>query len=326
MSEGPKSASRVRWMLALRIAVSAALLTYLATKIHFEQAFPKRPHFSNFVWFGLGVLSVFGGVWLSAWRWQRVLAVFDVHVRVARLLAISLAGLFVGNVLPSTIGGDVVRVSRCTRDGAAREHALASVVLERLTGFLVLPAFVVLGFAIWPGLATKGSAWVALMVAGIALTLLVVILILAASPRIAGRFQHHRNWMRFIGAVHLGVDRMRREPLEATMVLIAACAFQCTTIATVFFAVHTVGAEVPIAAVIASGAAVAMVQVLPISLSGLGVREGMFALLLHGLGVPTGKSVAIGLCWYAMTLVASIAGGPTFAFGHRTRSEEQVPA
>ncbi|MFZ4515683.1 MAG: lysylphosphatidylglycerol synthase transmembrane domain-containing protein [Acidimicrobiia bacterium] len=326
MPVGSPSSARVRWMLALRIAVSAALLTYLATKIHFEQAFPKRPHVSNFLWFGCGVVAVLGGIWLSAWRWQRVLSVFDVHVRVRRLLGISLAGLFVGNVLPSTIGGDVLRVSRCTRDGAAREHALASVIIERLTGFVVLPLFVILGFVMWPAMFTKGSTWVALLVAGIALTLLFAILVLAASPRVAGRFLHHRDWTRFIGAVHVGIDRMRREPGETAMVLLAALVFQCTTIATVFFAVHTVGAAVPIAAVVAAAAAVAMVQVLPISLSGLGVREGMFALLLHGLGVPTGKSVAIGLCWYAMTLVASFAGGPTFAFGHRARREEPINA
>lgn len=325
MPKTPRPARRAL-ILTLRIVVSAALLAYLATKIHWDQALPKRPHLSTFVWFGLGVVVTLGGIWLSAWRWQRVLAVFDIRAGVGRLLSISLAGMFVGNVLPSTIGGDVLRVSRCAKDSGSREYAFASVVLERLTGFLVLPLIVVIGFVAWPGLINQKNAWIALLIAGIALALLGIMVVLAASPRLAGRFREHQNWMRFIGAVHVGVDRLRREPRDATMVLIAAFAFQCTTVAAVFCAVHTVGASVSVAAVIAFAPAVAMVQVLPISLSGLGVREAMFALLFHGLGVPTGQSVAVGLCWYAITLVASIAGGPTFALGQRDPNRERVSA
>ena len=324
MPSTPRSAGRRRLILAARIVVSVGLLAYLATKIQWDQAFPRRPHLSTFVWFGLGVAITLGGIWLSAWRWQRVLEVFDIRVKVSRLLSISLAGMFVGNVLPSTIGGDVLRVSRCARDSGSREAVFASVVLERLTGFLVLPAIVLIGFAAWPGLMTQQGSWVALLIAGIALLLLAVALVLAASPKAGGRFIGHKNWKRFIGAIHLGVDRMRHQPVETFWLLVAAFAYQCTTVAAVFCAVHTVGARVPVAAVIAFAPAVAMVQVLPISLSGLGVREAMFALLFHGLGVPTGKSVAVGLCWYAITLVASVAGGPTFAIGHRTPKREEV--
>ena len=68
-----------------------------------------------------------------------------------------------------------------------------------------------------------------------------------------------------------------------------------------------------------------MAQVLPISLSGLGIREGLLVLLLHPLGVPTGKAIGVGLLWYGMTLVVSLLGAPLFAVGHRdgkTSSEE----
>ena len=48
-------------------------------------------------------------------------------------------------------------------------------------------------------------------------------------------------------------------------------------------------------------------QVLPICVGGLGVREGLLAFFLHSLGVPTGQAVAVGLLWYAMTLIVSLA-------------------
>ncbi len=56
------------------------------------------------------------------------------------LLNYYLAGQFVSNVLPTTIGGDVLRVSRLSRENGEPPASFASVVLERLTGWLVLPA------------------------------------------------------------------------------------------------------------------------------------------------------------------------------------------
>ena len=62
------------------------------------------------------------GFVLSAWRWQRTFAVFDVHVPLRTLLGHYLAGQFVGNVLPSTIGGDVLRVSRAAKTTGTERH------------------------------------------------------------------------------------------------------------------------------------------------------------------------------------------------------------
>ena len=65
-----------------------------------------------------------------------------------------------------------------------------------------------------------------------------------------------------------------------------------------------------------------MAQVLPLSLAGLGVREGMLVLLLTPLGVSTGQAVGMGLLWYLTMLVVSMFGAPSFAVGARQRAEE----
>ena len=68
-----------------------------------------------------------------------------------------------------------------------------------------------------PSLLESSTAWVALLVSGIALAALGTILFLAGHPKAAGRFEGHENWMRFIGAAHDGVDRLRadRRPRSA---------------------------------------------------------------------------------------------------------------
>jgi len=86
---------------------------------------------------------------------------------------------------------------------------------------------------------------------------------------------------------------------------------------------RTLDLPVPLAGVIAFVPAVAMMQVLPLSVSGLGVREGMLVLFLHPFGVSNGQAIAVGLLWYASTLAISMIGAPAFAVGHRAKARVQ---
>jgi glycosyltransferase 2 family protein len=123
--------------------------------------------------------------------------------------------------------------------------------------------------------------------------------------------------MRFIGAVHIGIDRLRRHPRDAFGVLAAAVIYQISVVAAVYCAVQALDISIPNAAVIAFIPAVAMGQTVPLSVSGFGVREGLLVLLLHPLGVSTSSAVALGLFWYGMLLIVSLIGAPAFAMGQR---------
>ncbi len=306
------------WGRVLRPVVSVGLLAILVTKIDPSTLVPAHrslPGTLAFLIAGLLLMAI--SFVVAAARWQRVLAVFEVHVALPRLCSHYLAGQFVGNVLPSTVGGDVLRIARVTSDTHSSEIAFASVVIERLTGFISLPLIIVIGFAARPDLLDHGQSWIALAIAGATLAFLALILLMAASPRLAGRFKDHENWMRYIGVIHVGVDRLRRDPRDALAAVVAAIVYQACVVSAVYCAVHTVGLTIPNAAVLAFVPAVATAQVVPISFGGLGVREGMLALLLHPLGVTTGHAVAVGLLWYAMLLVVSLAGAPAFAVGGR---------
>jgi glycosyltransferase 2 family protein len=303
-----------RW---LRVIVSAVLLAVLVTKIRPEHLLPERRHLSTVAFLIAGLLITGIGIVLSAWRWQRVLDVFRVHVPLRTLTKHYFAGQFVGNVLPSTVGGDVVRVTRTTTTTGSGSIAFASVVLERLSGFIALPLLVFLGFLLRPSLLDNNHAWIALAIAFGTLALLGVILVVAGHPKLAGRFAERENWMRFIGAVHTGIDRLRREPRDAFGILGAALIYQLSVVAAVYCAVEALDISIPTAAVIAFIPAVAMGQTVPLSVSGFGVREGLLVLLLHPLGVATSSAVALGLFWYGMLLIVSLVGAPAFAMGQR---------
>ena len=63
-----------------------------------------------------------------------------------------------------------------------------------------------------------------------------------------------------------------------------------------------------------------IVQVLPIGISGLGIREGAFVLFLGPLGVATEDALALGILLYLLNLIVSLLGAPAFAVGSRTRA------
>ncbi len=299
--------------------MSAALLALVVSKASgVSDAIPDQHHGLTISLLALTLVTAFVGVILSAGRWQRVLLLFDVKVPLRALFSHYLVGLLVGNVLPSTIGGDVVRVARASNTVGSAEVSFGSVVLERLTGFVGLPLLVFLGFAIRPSLFDHAHAWFALFVAVGAVGALTLILVLAGHPRLAGRYSEKESWSRFIGAVHLGVQRLRREPRHIGPILLATAIFQTSQVMMFGLIFRALDLPVPLAAVLAFCPAVLMLQVLPISFSGLGVREGALVLFLHSFHVSNAQAGAAGLLWWGSMLVVSMLGAPAFALGNRS--------
>jgi uncharacterized membrane protein YbhN (UPF0104 family) len=307
--------------------VSVALLGVLVAKApNPDELLPDRHYLLSAILLTAALLMTLVGVVLSAWRWQRVLAVFDAEVPLRTLTSHYLAGLFVGNVLPSTIGGDVLRVSRATTTTGSSTTAFGSVVLERLTGFVALPLLVFAGLAVRPSILDVRRSWWAVLIAGITLALLVVVLYLAGHPRIAGRFAERENWMKFIGAVHVGVDRIRHEPHHIIPVLGTALIYQASVVCSVALICRTLDLPIPLAAIFVYVPAVSMLQVLPLSFNGLGVREGALVLFLAPWSVSSAQAIAVGLLWFLATLIVSSLGAPAFALGNRKeRAPEPTP-
>ena len=310
--------------LGVRLVVSALMLVVLIAKVPSFDLADLVPEWSLAAGLWLAIAAVFtlAGIALSALRWQKVLEALEIRTKLPRLMSHNLAGQFVSNVLPTTIGGDVLRVSRLSRETGEPPGTFASVVLERLTGWLVLPVITIVGFAVNPGLRQLGSATrVALALALGTLVLLVGVLAAAGSARIGGRFATNSGWRRFVGAVHLGIERLRTHPGAAANVLVAGFAYQLALVLAAVAAAQALGLRpAGLTALLAFFPAVLIAQVLPISMSGLGVREGAFVLFLGPLGVASDQAIALGLLLYLLNLVVSLLGAPAFATGGRART------
>jgi glycosyltransferase 2 family protein len=316
-----------RWIVLLvRIVLSAVMLAVLLWRVPDFEASELVPDWrpASALWLVAAVLLTVASIALSAVRWQQVLHALDRPIGLRPLLPIYFAGQFVSNVLPSTIGGDVLRVARLTRINHSTERNVASVVLERLTGWLVLPVMSLIGLVINRGLLPDhDTAVFAFVVNGVALLALVVVIWLASHQRILGRFTGHDNWLRFLGSVHLGIVYLRKHPADAAKVLVAGFAYQTTLVLAALCAARVIGIdEAGITAMLAFIPVVLMVQVLPIGISGLGLREASLVLFLEPLGVPNAQAIALGLALYLLNVISSLLGAPAFALGGRHKGDE----
>lgn len=322
-------ADRRAAVTVVRSLASVAMLAILLGRVELSSVVPDWRPATPF-WIAAAIAATAAGVCLAAARWQAVLQGMGESVPYLALLKHYGSGLFVGNFLPSTVGGDVVRIRRLGADPAApgttAADAFASVAIERLSGWLVLPFITLTALGLNPGLRQLGVA--SALAAGLAVGTIVLlggVAYLIGHPGVGGRYSQDTGWRSFAAAAHVGVDRLRSHPGRIVEVLLTGLAYQLCVVLTAWLAARAlVQGQIGLTAAAAFVPAVAIAQVIPLSIGGLGIREGAFVLFLHPLGVPNGRAVALGLLLYGMNLLVSLLGAPGFAMGSR-RADQPVP-
>ncbi len=293
------------------------MLTVLIARIPTDELDDLWPDWtiSTFGWLAGAIVATAGAFVLAAARWHEVALTLGMRTPLGRLVNHYLAGQFVGNFLPTTIGGDVLRVTRLGRDTLDRPNAFASVIIERLTGWVVLPLLTLIALAINRGLLRETGGRVALGIAVATLIVLFAIVYLAEHPKVGGRIVGDTALRQRLGAVHTGLSIHRRHPGAALRLLTVAVAYQCLLVSAMGMAAAAMGVRPGPTAWLAFAPMVLIVQVLPVAIGGLGVREGALVVFLGAHGVSDGQAVSLGLVLYALNLAVSLLGAPSFALG-----------
>lgn len=263
------------------------------------------------LWLGAALALTITGFWFAAVRWHRVLFAFDMEAPTTRLFSHYMAGQFISNFVPTTVGGDVLRVNRLRRDTENGPGSFASVLVERLSGWIVLPVLSLIGLLANPGLRQLGHATnLAFTVAGVVLVAFVGLILIVSSDWL-GRFVETRDgWARYANALHLGIDKLREHPQEAVKVLISAFTYQLVVLAAAACAARAMGIDsiVGPTAILAFLPAVLILQMVPLGIGGIGPREAALALFFGQLGVAEERAFALGILLYFLTVIGSLPG------------------
>ena len=307
--------------VALRVGASVALLVALVWLLPSFDADELWPEFNSATpyWLIGAFLLTLASMVLATARWYEVARALGLQVQPQRMFSHYMAGIFVSNFVPTTVGGDVLRITRLTSDTDDGPHSFASVLLERLSGWIALPVFTLLGLALNEELRGLGApSRVAATTAGLTLLALVLILVLVGNQHFGRWVSKHKGWVRFVNGLHTGIDELRTKPRDTGRILITAFAYQAVMLAAAGCAAKVVGINgLGPTELMAFIPAVLIIQVLPLGLGGLGLREGALVLFLHDFVLDDERAIAMGLLLYFLTVAASLVGLPSLVFGGR---------
>ena len=247
-------------------------------------------------WLALAVAANFAALLLSAWRRERLLQVLDPRLGFYPALKAYWVGSLFGNVLPSTVGGDVVRLA-LVRERAGLTNASASIAVERLTGLVMLLVAALIALTPPAAAAMLGQQrwWLLFSLAGV-LAAGILLLVFAPQRLAAGKASWARRRLAHLpqiiklldtaGAFARALLTYRRRP-DALVVTLALSGLFYAMLAVFQWALlRAVGADIGLLEVAIAVPLVVLVNLLPISINGLGVTEGVFVVLYSRLGVP----------------------------------------
>ena len=240
------------------------------------------------------------------WRWQVILSAEAPSPGSATLLKIVFVGLFFNQVLPTGVGGDAVRAWRCSRVGVALGAAIRSILLDRACGYLVL---VVLYAVALPTLlhilSDARERSVVLAVLAVGLLGLLALVSLDRLPRPILRLRLIAPFAELSRASR----RLFTNPRQCGTVLGLSVITIAFTVLGFKFVGDAVGSRLSLGSWMMIVPPVTLIQLVPISLAGWGVRETALVIALGSFGVPAeaalATSVLVGLC----LIVVGLPGG-----------------
>jgi glycosyltransferase 2 family protein len=300
-------------ILLMKILVSAGLLAFFFTRIHFER-FLDTLAGADFSYVAIGLIIYLATQLVSALRWAILARPLGFDTRYKDFSLYYLIGMFFNLFAPSTVGGDVTRVYYLARDGQKDRQkswatstvpAAVSVFMDRAVGMAALVWLGAAGLVLFPYYAVPSpirSLTFALSLALIAGGLLIPVLRrifpddghpLVVKLRLAAR-AYHTHWGVIPQAILLSFVL---HLVQAWIHLLMGKALQI---------------NVPFSFCLILYPLVGTFAALPVSLNGIGLREGGYLFLLGLIGINSEQGIAFGLLVFLIVMVDSLIGGLLF--------------
>ena len=298
----------------LRILFGAGLLGLLLAWVDWERS-AEILGGAQLSFVAAATLAVVAGMVFSSWKWLLLLRANQIPLRARSALECYWIGNFFSNYLPTNVGGDVVRYALLRKFGRPAEVA-ASLLVERLMGFLVLVGLVALALFARPAYyAIHGLQvvlWLAVAGAGIAIAVLLTAgrPVLRATERWAeGGDGLIGRWLPRVRSLAAAVETYRRRPRTLALAVLLSVGFYAVLIGFHYLVLRAVGIDLGLLEVAFLAPVIPFVSLLPVSLNAIGLAEGAFVLFYHQAGVSTEAALAAAILRRLILLGVSLIGG-----------------
>jgi uncharacterized protein (TIRG00374 family) len=298
-------------LLAAKVGVSLALLGYLLSTADLR-ALLQRIREGDVLLLAAGVGLYAAMLALSTWRWRVLLAAQGFPAPLRALSASYLIATFFNNFLPSNIGGDVVRVRDSSRLTGSTTTSLAVVAIDRILGLGALYVLAFLAFVLGgPGVRHLAGARLVLLGLGIVFGALAYVFF---RPGVARRLMAlsglaSRSWAQGKFEIVQAAVHVYRDQISAVGIALAASLALQTIVVFYYWAVaHALRIPLPLSACFLMVPLCTLVQTVPVSFNGWGVRESVFIVYFDQVGLSRDSALAFSLVGAGLIVLLSLSG------------------
>ena len=299
----------------LKIAISVGLIGYLLSRVDLRALWDLIAGADP--WLLLVALVLYlGAITLGCLKWKMLLAPLGIDTPFSSLLAFTFVGLFFGNVLPSNLGGDVVRAYDLAAGTRRPEDAAISVLVDRLMGLVAFFAAAVI-MAVVTLLLLGGSLeleqivlWVLL---GFGVLLFGLALLFSRRLTTRGAFLFELPILNAFRPAALRIFRALQVYRNSygTLVRALSVSFGVMLVSSVVQLTisRALGLDIPVLYFFLFNPLIAFVLVVPISVNGIGLKEAAFVFFFGLVGVSQSAALSISLVFHAIIVASSLPGG-----------------
>jgi len=312
------SAQRPGWkgalVLSLKVLLSVALMAFLFARIPFSSVASALTHASR-PWLVAAFLVLVASNVLGSWQWDQLLAAVGIQIPFWKVCAYYHVGLFFNNFLPANIGGDLVRIADATRYDTTPATAFSTVLMDRMVGTVALA-----GLALVTTLPAIDRFHLTLAyLARVGFFVFSFIMLWAVfHPGLLPALE------RVLARIGLGSLKPHLDDLAARLadfrdqrglmlrLVAVALIVQVSRIAVHVLVARSLGLHIPLAYFFLFVPLLAVIVSLPISLNGIGLREGAGVVLFGLIGVGRTQAFALQFTTYLVAVAVSLLGGLIF--------------
>ena len=317
------------FLLALKLAVSAALLVYLLTTTDLA-ALATRVRTGDTLLLALAVALYVAMLALSTWRWRLLLQAQGFPVSLRELSSSYLVASFFNNFLPSNVGGDIVRVRDSSRLTGSTTTSLAVVAIDRIVGLAALYFLAVCAYALG-GPTVRHLAGSRAILLGLGLVF-GGMAYLFFRPGTSGRFMQRSGLLRFqwireqFETVQAAVQVYRARVGVVWIAFAASVALQTFVIWYYYAVAHALRIPLPLNACFLMVPLCTLIQMVPVSFNGWGIRESVFTLYFTQIGLSRDSGLAFSLVGATLIVLLSLSGAVIWASRGRVTDESAAVA
>jgi uncharacterized membrane protein YbhN (UPF0104 family) len=305
-----------------KILISAALLYFALRKVNLSDLV-SRINIASLGWLGMAIAVTFLQIFVGVLRWREIGAECGAPLATKQAMRFNLIGTFFNQTLPSSIGGDAVRLWLVARNGAGWRAATYSIFVDRAIGLIALAVIIVASLPWSYRLITDPNGRSALLLVDLAaLAGGVGFLVLGRLPW---------PWLkRWWGTHHLHacsvianrvIFSRKRGPKIAVLSLLV----HVLAVVIAWCVVQSIAAPVVFSQIFQLVPPVMLITMLPISIAGWGVREATMGLAFGYAGLMTNEGVNVSLLFGAVSFVVGAFGGLVWIFSAEKAAQGSAP-